>query len=397
MMQKDKKIVIAFLVILFGICLCIPCKFVLVKIGVMSINMDNFLEYKEKDVNNVVDKINNVVGRIENSVENKVTNYFPFYNVINSLYDKVDFTSNKILFKDVPIKKNSDGEYIFYDKVNDFYYLTNKYTSKELDERLDSQVKFFNNLSKKKIDVNIYIPTRYEFTTLKKDNLNNYVGEFVSKLDSNINVRVMDVKSIDEYKEYFYKTDHHWTIKGALDGYKDICDMLNIDAINNLNIVKHKERMYYGSLAKTALNDNINDYISDVDIKLDYDVYVNGKSADSLFKPREIRLDRSYKYYDYYVQYFNGQYGNVVYDYHNSDKENLLIIGDSYSWQIDYLIASSFNKTHVINLRYDEYKNKKFNLSKYVSDNNISKVLFLYEGGSSMFDQYDYDFEGRVK
>lgn len=397
MMQKDKKLVIVFLVILFGICLCIPCKFVLVKIGVMSMNMDNFLEYKEKDVNNVVDKINNVVGRIENSVENKVTNYFPFYNVINSLYDQVDFTSNKILFKDVPIKKNSDGEYIFYDKVNEFYYLTNKYTSKELDERLDSQVKFFNELSKKKIDVNIYIPTRYEFTTLKKDNLSNYVGEFVSKLDSNINVRVMDVKSIDEYKEYFYKTDHHWTIKGALDGYKDICDMLNIDAINNLNIVKHKERMYYGSLAKTALNDNINDYISDVDIKLDYDVYVNGKSADSLFKPREIRLDRSYKYYDYYVQYFNGQYGNVVYDYHNSDKENLLIIGDSYSWQIDYLIASSFNKTHVINLRYDEYKNKKFNLSKYVSDNNISKVLFLYEGGSSMFDQYDYDFEGRVK
>ena len=367
MMQKDKKLVIVFLVILFGICLCIPCKFVLVKIGVMSMNMDNFLEYKEKDVNNVVDKINNVIGRIENSVENKVTNYFPFYNVI----------------------------YIFYDKVNDFYYLTNKYTSKELDERLDSQVKFFNELSKKKIDVNIYIPTRYEFTTLKKDNLNNYVGEFVSKLDSNINVRVMDVKSIDEYKEYFYKTDHHWTINGALDGYKDICDMLNIDAINNLNIVKHKERKYYGSLAKTALNDNINDYISDVDIKLDYDVYVNGKSADSLFKPREIRLDRSYKYYDYYVQYFNGQYGNVV--YHNSDKENLLIIGDSYSWQIDYLIASSFNKTHVINLRYDEYKNKKFNLSKYVSDNNISKVLFLYEGGSSMFDQYDYDFEGRVK
>jgi len=351
-MQKDKKLVIAFLVIVFGICLCIPCKFVLVKIGVMSINMDNFSEYKEKDVNNVVDKINNIVGRIENSVENKVTNYFPFYNEINSLYNKVDFASNKILFKDVPIKKNSDGEYIFYDKVNGFYYLTNKYTSKELNERLDSQVKFFNELSKKGIDVNIYIPTRYEFTTLKKDNLSNYVSEFVSKLDSDINVRVMDVKSIDEYKEYFYKTDHHWTIKGALDGYKDICDMLGIDAINNLNIVEHKERMYYGSLTKTALNDNINDYISDVDIKLDYDVYVNGKTADSLFKPREIRLDRDYKYYDYYVQYFNGQYGNVVYDYHNSDKENLLIIGDSYSWQIDYLIASSFNKTHVINLRY---------------------------------------------
>lgn len=29
-------------------------------------------------------------------------------------------------------------------------------------------------------------------------------------------------------------------------------------------------------------------------------------------KPREIRLDRDYKYYDYYVSYFNGQYGKVM-------------------------------------------------------------------------------------
>ena len=232
---------------------------------------------------------------------------------------------------------------------------------------------------------------------LKENNLSGYIDEFVNKLDSKINTRVMNVTSIDEYKKYFYKTDHHWTIYGALDGYQDICDMLGIQKLNDLNALEHKEKKYYGSLAKTALNDSINDYISDVDIKLDYDVYVNGKETDKLFKPREIRLDRDYKYYDYYVQYFNGQYGNVVYDYHDDNKENLLIVGDSYSWQIDYLIASSFNKTHVINLRYDEYKNKEFNLSKYVSDNNISKVLFLYDGGSSIFDQYNYDFEGRVK
>ena len=51
-----------------------------------------------------------------------------------------------------------------------------------------------------------------------------------------------------------------------------------------------------------------------------------------------------------------------------------------------------------------EYENKILNLfkngyltTKDVTDNNISKVLFLYEGGSTIFDQYDYDFEGRVK
>ena len=71
-MQKDKKLVIAFLIIVFGICLCIPCKFILVKMGIRNMNMDNFSEYKEKDVNNVIDKINNKIKNIHNEItENK--------------------------------------------------------------------------------------------------------------------------------------------------------------------------------------------------------------------------------------------------------------------------------------------------------------------------------------
>ena len=150
-------------------------------------------------------------------------------------------------------------------------------------------------------------------------------------------------------------------------------------------------------MAKTALNDIIYDYISDIDYNPTYKVMVNDKMPKEIFKPREIRLDRDYKYYDYYVSYFNGQYGKVVYDFNNASKENILIVGDSYTWQIDYLLAQHFNKTHVINLRYDEFKDNVFDLSSYVKNNNISKVLFLYDGGSTLFDQYNYNFEGRVK
>ena len=103
------------------------------------------------------------------------------------------------------------------------------------------------------------------------------------------------------------------------------------------------------------------------------------------------------KYYDYFTHYFDGRYDKVIYDFEQSNKENLLIMSDSYAWSIDYLIASSFNKTHVINLRYGELKDNSFNLSKYIEDNNISKVLFLYEGEAIIFDQYNYNFIGRVK
>lgn len=394
-MKKDRNLIILFLVIIFAVFICIPSKYVLVHLNILSLNRDNLKEYQSIEENNIIDRLNNIVGRVENKVENTVTNYFPFYNGLNGVYQNISFYANKLIYEDVPIKTNSDGEYIFYNKSDDFYYLKTKYTNKELNERLSKQIMFFNGISDVS-EVYVYIPTRYELTGLKNNSLEKYVEMFKDGVSEDINVAVMDVKDIDAYKKYFYKTDHHWNINGALDAYYCISSLMGFDALDNLNVVEKRDRKFYGSLAKSSLNDITYDYISDVDIELDYDVYINGGS-DKLFKPREIRLDRSYKYYDYYVSYFNGQYGNIVYDYKNEEKENILILGDSYVWGIDYLIASSFNKTHVINLRYDEYKNNLFNLRDYVKDNNISKVLFLYEGGSVLFDQYDYNFLGRVK
>lgn len=396
-MKKDKILVVLFLVVIFGVFISLPIKLVLVELGLLETSNDNWVTYQEITENNALDKLENIIGKVKNGVENRVTNYFPFYSNLNKMYQDFNYNSNKLIYNDIPLKTNSDGEYIFLDKNNGFYYLTTKYKKPELDKRMKKQIKFFNDLDNEGIDISIYIPTRYELTKLKKNNLNSYIDTFKNNLNKDIKVSVMNIDSISKYKEYFYLTDHHWTIKGALDGYYSIAKMLNVPVIENLEVFNNEERKYYGSMAKMILNDSIHDYISDVKIDLNYKVLVNGKSSDNIFKPRKIRLDRDYKFYDYYVQYFNGQYGNVIYDYNQKDKDNLLILSDSYAWQIDYLIASHFNKTHVINLRYDEYKNKEFNLSKYVSDNNISKVLFLYDGGSSIFDQYNYDFEGRVK
>lgn len=255
----------------------------------------------------------------------------------------------------------------------------------------------FNKLANLDIDMYLYFPTRYELTKLKDNNLNSYVDSFKDKLSSKIKVANMDITSLEQYKNYFYKTDHHWNMNGALAGYYDIMDILGKAPVDNLEVVNKRERKFYGSMAKSVLNNKTYDYILDIDKKLDYDVLVNGKQASEVFKPRQIRLDRDYLYYDYYVQYFNGQYGEICYDYHKDKEENLLILSDSYAWQIDYLIASSFNKTYVVNLRYDKWKKEDLNLEEYMKERNIKKVLFLYEGGSMMFDQYNYNLEGRIK
>ena len=397
-MKKDKIFNAVFCGIIGGVCLYIPVHFMLVHIGVVTkTNNDNQVVFEPVAEKNIVDKVSNKVNAVKNRLENEVTNSFPFYNSLNGLYQNFNYYMNSFFYKEVPLKTNSDSEYIFYNKENDFYYLENQYSKEELDKRLDTQVKMFNKLANLDIDMYLYFPTRYELTKLKDNNLNSYVDSFKDKLSSKIKVANMDITSLEQYKNYFYKTDHHWNMNGALAGYYDIMDILGKVPVDNLEVVNKRERKFYGSMAKSVLNDKTYDYILDVDKKLDYDVLVNGKQASEVFKPRQIRLDRDYLYYDYYVQYFNGQYGEICYDYHKDKEENLLILSDSYAWQIDYLIASSFNKTYVVNLRYDKWKKEDLNLEEYMKERNIKKVLFLYEGGSMMFDQYNYNLEGRIK
>ena len=397
-MKKDKVFNAVFCGIIGGVCLYIPVHFMLVHIGVVAkTSNDNQVVFEPISEKNIGDKLSNKVNAIKTRLENEITNSFPFYNSLNGLYQNFNYYMNSFFYKEVPLKTNSDNEYIFYNKENDFYYLENQYSKDELDKRLDMQVAMFNKLANLDIDMYLYFPTRYELTKLKDNNLNSYVDIFKDKLSSKIKVANMDITSLEQYKNYFYKTDHHWNMNGALAGYYDIMDILGKVPVDNLEVVNKRERKFYGSMAKSVLNNKTYDYILDVDKKLDYDVLVNGKQASEVFKPRQIRLDRDYLYYDYYVQYFNGQYGEICYDYHKDNEENLLIVSDSYAWQIDYLIASSFNKTYVVNLRYDKWKKEDLNLEEYMKERNIKKVLFLYEGGSMMFDQYNYNLEGRIK
>ena len=397
-MKRDKIFNAVFCGIIGGVCLYIPVHFMLEHVGVVTkTSNDNQVAFEPVAEKNIVDKVSNKVNAVKNRLENEVTNSFPFYNSLNGLYQNANYYMNKLVYKEVPLKTNSDNEYIFYNKENDFYYLENQYSKDELDKRLDMQVKMFNKLANLDIDMYLYFPTRYELTKLKDNNLSSYVDSFKDKLSSKIKVANMDITSLEQYKNYFYKTDHHWNMNGALAGYYDIMNILGKAPVDNLEVVNKMERKFYGSMAKSVLNNKTYDYILDIDKKLDYDVLVNGKQASEVFKPRQIRLDRDYLYYDYYVQYFNGQYGEICYDYHKDKEENLLILSDSYAWQIDYLIASSFNKTYVVNLRYDKWKKEDLNLEEYMKERNIKKVLFLYEGGSMMFDQYNYNLEGRIK
>lgn len=397
MYMRDKLLSIVFISFLVLVLIFFPIKHILIVKGVTTLNLtDNWKFFEPQKENNFIDKFQNFFNSKKLSIENRITNYFPFYIELNEFYQDLNFNGNRLLYSEsVPIKVNSNNEFIFYNNKEDFYYLENNFTNEDLDKMMQKQIVFFNNLSNLGKDVYIYIPTRYEFTKLKENNLSSYLEKFQNSLNSDINFEILSVNTVDEYKKYFYRTDHHWTIYGALKGYESIMEMFQLPS-KETTPYDLKEKRYYGSIARSSMNDISYDYLSDIKETFNYDVTVNRNSAPDIFKPRKMNF-KDYKYYDYYVQYFNGQYGEIIYDYHQNDKENLLIFGDSYVWQIDYLIAASFNKTHVINLNYDFYKDNEFSLEEYINENNIKKILFVQESGATLFDQYDYGYSRKVK
>jgi len=395
-MRSNKFIVIVFFFILFGVLILYPINFLMAKlefIDVISYSAKQPI-YNESD--SYVEKL---LKNVKTSIDNKVINYFPAYSNINKIDKSVNSLFDKKIYFDLlnktyyPAGKNSDGEYIYKNKEH--YILQNNLPTDELDKRINEQISFFNNLNID--DINIFIPYRFEYTDIDNSiyfrNLNQYSNKFKKEINENISISEFSVKNIEEYLKYFYKTDHHYNMNGAYESYKTIMKMLNKKP-KEAKIVGHDIK-YYGSMARSSYSDEIYDSFYTLDVELPKHSVLVNKEKNENHKPKKI-LKNKHQFYDHYVGYFNGLFGSVDYDFYNPKEENLLIIQDSYGWQIDELIASHYNKTYVIDIRHDEYENGKFYIKQFMKKNKIKKVLFLYEAGSIFFDQYDYGFKDKV-
>lgn len=387
--MNKKYFVIIVLIIIFSVFIFVPLKEVLIHLGLTSFYKGDNWKVVEKSNDPIYDK----VMSLEANIENRFNNYFPFYNKINNAFYSINSKVDEIYLTDVYLKDNNDKEHMFLDKENGFYYLINHYSDKELDERLDEQVAFYNDIKNKypNIDLMIYLPLRYSETSYKNVNgVYDKIISFTKELNSNIKYSVFDSKNVDEYLKYFYKTDHHYNSYGAQKAYNDILNKYGLE--NNLYIAHKVIRdKYYGSMAKSILSTDIVDNLSAIDTKLVLGNNIN----DPNFKPLKIEEKKDI-FYDYYVRYFNGQYDEIIYTNKSFYNRNLLIICDSLAWQIDYLLANNFDKTYVINMKYGKWQNNNLLLGDYIKNNNITHILFLREAKNIVFDADNFNLDERV-
>ncbi|MGN1336992.1 MAG: hypothetical protein ACI4WW_00755 [Candidatus Coprovivens sp.] len=373
--QENKKIRISNIFLVIIVALIFIGGFLKTVIFSEDINdYENRTTYKytKPTIKNITDK------EFQDNIELVLSDQLPLSTTMKKKYNEFNSSMNYNIMKTFT-RNNCENRYITmmpgvttFDCDDVLVWGT---SSLEHDKAsLDLRIKNINNAIKStKATVYVYYiekDTDINFETNKKSNISNYVME---NIKTN-NTHIYKINSFEEFKRDFYKTDHHWNYEGSYRGYLELAELLDVE-----NPIKHKEKRcieksYTGSKANTSGASKI--YIEDF-CAYDYDVpnhkvTVDGK--ESIYSRFSLQEGTPTTYGGYY----GWDNAEIIFDYNQPKRENILLIGESYDNAIIELIGSHFNKTYSIDLRhYERTFGKKFNYTKYIKEHNIEKVILI--------------------
>ena len=192
----------------------------------------------------------------------------------------------------------------------------------------------------------------------------------------------LEIDSFETYTEYFYQTDHHWNYKGAQKGYEDVIRLMLGE--NEVPFQPVEEvafnTVYNGSYTKRSGIANSTEKFTVYRYDLpEKKLTVNGKK-------KQVGRQEQYfagkyskdKLANHYSTYYGADWGEVVFDTQQADRENLLILCNSFGCAVQSLISAHFNKTYVVDMRYYmSQTGKSMRIHEYLKQNKIDKVLIL--------------------
>lgn len=203
-----------------------------------------------------------------------------------------------------------------------------------------------------------------------------------------------EVSGFSEYKDCFYHTDHHWNYRGSYKGYTQLAEMLGVDE----PLMKPAEELalpYRLSGSKAAGSGFSGVFSEDFSAyRFDFpemDIAVNGQPAGDYGRQEEFFAGTNDRVT--YGNFYGGDFGEVVFDTGRRDRENILVIGESYDNAVLKLLACHFNRTFSIDLRnYEHDMGQTFEFDRYVEEHDVDMVLFV--GSGKLFAGQDFLPEG---
>lgn len=333
--------------------------------------------------------------------ENRVLSQIPKFSINNIVSGKFskkfeEYITDQFVFKDFWVGLKSDFERLTLKAENNgiFFgkdgYLLEKF--KEPSSTLKNNIASLNYFAEKMPNIPINVLLAPTSVKIYEDKLPLFAYSFDQleiienmKDSLNKNINFIDVYSIlkDKKDEYIYfRTDHHWTMRGAYYAYKEFCNNVGIQPYDfNDFAIEIVSDSFYGTFYSKANNKHIPaDFIEVFKPKFDalYEVYYSDSDeyTNTLYELEY--LDKK----DKYSMFLNGNHPLVKIKTNVKNDKKLVILKDSYSHNFIPFLANHYEEIHVIDLRY-----YKLDIYDYIEENHISEALFLYNVSTFSSDQ----------
>lgn len=280
-------------------------------------------------------------------------------------------------------------------------------SDKALQRLTERQLRHIHRLKESTPGINyyIYMGTRLQETDMFEEmvagpsSTKKYFDYFVENLDKDIKFDCLRLETPEDRVNKKYRSDHHWNMFGAYEGYRQIINMIYEDSPEigppvDYDIIKVPNIRWFGSLGQTVGQTDMgyadDFYILDL---TDFPKYSGNGYRIAQMQERFMsgEFDSYGLYADYYGTFYPPQDRYVFNG--NDTGHNLLLLGDSFSWSIAAVIASHFDTTICHNKPWLVGANVTYDYPQYLKDHNITDVLILLYSSRLLFGYDSTDFE----
>lgn len=298
------------------------------------------------------------------------------------------YVSDQFAFRDVWIGVKSDADRLMGKKesngvyLGDDGYLIQKFTAPTAGD-LEDKVEAIQAFGSTTPDLNKYVMLVPTATTLLEDKLPAYAptGDESAYLDQVRQALPRDIQFVDVYpalyaereEPIFYKTDHHWTTRGAYSAYRELCKQMGILPKGEEDFhIWQVTNEFYGSLySKSGFRhlqpDSIELYMPKEEKKYAVEYVEEGQISDSLYELENLNKK------DKYTVFLNGNHALIQITGGHPEGRKLLVVKDSFANSLIPFLTEHFSEIYVVDLRYYEE-----DLMRLVQEQDIHDMLLLY-------------------
>lgn len=257
--------------------------------------------------------------------------------------------------------------------------------------QLDKKAANLNSLIEANRDIHFYLfyhqklsdspyhPLNIYFKGADRGRTWNYFSGIAPK---GLTISSMLLTSFEDENKYYFRTDHHMNVGGAVYAYNQIYDMLAkgypdiSPKLNTDNQLTFPNMDFLGSYARRSLYPIRPDEFSvPITSQSPFVVYKNGDEYNFIHHDEYLAgIYENVAYFNHYGQYYgNDSFPFVDFRSENGSTRSILVIGSSFCRPQLQLLAAHYQHVYYVDLRH----NKDFSLARFIKNQPIQDVLFF--------------------